>query len=636
MQCEDAKQVDIPYKPVSGLDAFNDLISVQTEMAIALSDSTSNDDVCQIASSYIPQIVNANRCHFHHVENSFSGTRERAFTSHISSEFSASLKKSLTEHILEKKDVFILNDLSSYTHEDIIQCENNGITGLMVTPICLHDNVVGIITVERTTGVAFGELEKNLMRQIAIIIGLRVEYNLLLKSKEEQQTSSRQTDTVNALLKQMYVELGEAETLHRIYSTTATWITKIFGGSHISISKMDLKKNRIIFLHQHTQKQENPFDSETPLDTSSYTELIIFRKATSAYNLKKSQFVDHQRLHQELGANSALSAPLIVAGKMFGAVHICSSKPFAYGKDEEYLLSQIVSHVAILIDNRKHTESLADHAKEVDRINNKLNVTIHNMHERETELIHLLEANKELMSITSHDLKNPIGGILGLCDMIIEDLPDLEGATFQEVSENTHLIKQEAEHMMQIIKDVLDKHRKEVKHEFTMKETNVVNLIKEVILSNQSQATAKHIHIHFTHASQVLFHVDAPSFQRAIDNYLSNAIKYSPPHSNVWIELDGHSLDGSYWKVSVRDEGPGLSEDDKLKVFRKMQRLSAKPTAGEHSTGLGLYIVKQIVEQHGGTVGVDSEFGKGATFWMLISQHHKFLDKLQIESAIHS
>ena len=85
-------------------------------------------------------------------------------------------------------------------------------------------------------------------------------------------------------------------------------------------------------------------------------------------------------------------------------------------------------------------------------------------------------------------------------------------------------------------------------------------------------------------------------------------------HSNVWIALHPHALDGSYWKVSIRDEGPGLNEDDMKRVFKKMQRLSAKPTGGEHSTGLGMSIVKQIVELHGGSIMLDTNVSEGTTF----------------------
>ncbi len=74
----------------------------------------------------------------------------------------------------------------------------------------------------------------------------------------------------------------------------------------------------------------------------------------------------------------------------------------------------------------------------------------------------------------------------------------------------------------------------------------------------------------------------------------------------------------AYVWVSVRDQGPGLTDDDMKRVFGREERLSAQPTAGEHSTGYGLYIVKQIVEQHDGQVGVESVLGEGSAFWFKI------------------
>jgi len=93
---------------------------------------------------------------------------------------------------------------------------------------------------------------------------------------------------------------------------------------------------------------------------------------------------------------------------------------------------------------------------------------------------------------------------------------------------------------------------------------------------------------------------------------VSNAIKYTPVGGRMELSM---SVDDGCIAISVKDEGPGLSKDDMARLFGRFQRLSAKPTGGESSTGLGLSIVKRIIELHGGTVSAESDGpGRGATF----------------------
>ena len=100
--------------------------------------------------------------------------------------------------------------------------------------------------------------------------------------------------------------------------------------------------------------------------------------------------------------------------------------------------------------------------------------------------------------------------------------------------------------------------------------------------------------------------------REAIDNLLSNAIKYSPVGGHIELLV---SHDGGLTVVNVRDEGAGLSPEDMSRLFGRFQRLSAKPTAGESSTGLGLSIVKRIIDMHGGHVTAESAGpGQGSTF----------------------
>ena len=108
---------------------------------------------------------------------------------------------------------------------------------------------------------------------------------------------------------------------------------------------------------------------------------------------------------------------------------------------------------------------------------------------------------------------------------------------------------------------------------------------------------------------------DKDATMQVLDNLLSNAIKFSPPGRPVVVSvLAGTNGSSGQISVEVRDAGPGLSEEDQRKLYGKFVRLSAQPTAGESSNGLGLSIVKRLAEEMGGELTCRSKLGEGATF----------------------
>ena len=110
---------------------------------------------------------------------------------------------------------------------------------------------------------------------------------------------------------------------------------------------------------------------------------------------------------------------------------------------------------------------------------------------------------------------------------------------------------------------------------------------------------------------------DRNAVVQILDNLISNAIKYSPPQTLVRIH---GARDKDFAFVSVTDQGPGISEDDRKKMFGKFARLSAKPTGGESSNGLGLSIVKRLAESMDGMVKCESRSGAGSTFSIFLPQ----------------
>jgi signal transduction histidine kinase len=137
-------------------------------------------------------------------------------------------------------------------------------------------------------------------------------------------------------------------------------------------------------------------------------------------------------------------------------------------------------------------------------------------------------------------------------------------------------------------------------------------MLGELVTSNRALAEKKNQTIHLVAPPRRVVNCDPERLREAIDNLVSNAIKYSPIGGNIELLMDADHNDTL---ISVKDEGAGFSPADISRLFGRFQRLSAKPTGGESSTGLGLSIVKRIVELHGGRVSAESPGpGCGATF----------------------
>lgn len=230
--------------------------------------------------------------------------------------------------------------------------------------------------------------------------------------------------------------------------------------------------------------------------------------------------------------------------------------------------------------------------------------------EREKEKALLASRQKsELISIVTHDLKNPLTSIRGATQTILEISDDPNVA-----KEMLPLILESSNNMLSMINQLLENSRREsALLSINKRNHSIVELCAQIISVNRAQADKKRQQIFFFNKldDNVILHIDKQKITSAIDNLISNAIKYSPINSKIEVTI---SLEDSKVRISFKDEGPGLTEEDKQKVFGKFQKLSANPTGGESSTGLGLSIVKQIIELHHGKVWVESELGKGSEF----------------------
>jgi two-component system, sensor histidine kinase and response regulator len=224
-------------------------------------------------------------------------------------------------------------------------------------------------------------------------------------------------------------------------------------------------------------------------------------------------------------------------------------------------------------------------------------------------LARLNHEKNDFMGIAAHDLKNPLTTIKGLADFLRQDV-DIPQESMKVILEN---IMKSAERMFAIVRNLLDVNAIESGNfRFAPSPIDLEESVRDLIAQYEHQASLKRVSFNVeVEAPGAIIHVNPDSITQILDNLISNALKYSPHNSEVIIRI--HKVGGKI-RCEIQDKGEGLTELDKAKLFGKFSQLSARPTADEQSTGLGLFIVKKLVEAMQGTVWCESEHGKGATF----------------------
>ncbi len=140
---------------------------------------------------------------------------------------------------------------------------------------------------------------------------------------------------------------------------------------------------------------------------------------------------------------------------------------------------------------------------------------------------------------------------------------------------------------------------------------DLAKLLSDSILYFQVVALEKDIRLEKTLPSTALFTSDPSYINRIVENLVSNAIKFSKVGSSVFLECRIESKNAI---IKVRDQRPGFTDTDRLSLYKKFKKLSAKPTSSESSNGLGLAIVKTLIDRLGGTIELISSEGKGSEF----------------------
>lgn len=217
----------------------------------------------------------------------------------------------------------------------------------------------------------------------------------------------------------------------------------------------------------------------------------------------------------------------------------------------------------------------------------------------------------EFVSTVSHELRTPLTSVNGALGLVVNGALGEVPASMREMLQIAY---QNSQRLTLLINDLLDMEKLNAgKMLFDMCRQPLLPLLEEALDSNREYAAKFAVSLHLTGAHTAQVNVDRLRLQQVLSNLLSNAAKFAPPGSTVEVSF---TSDTDQVQVSVHDDGPGIPEAFKTRIFQKFAQADSSDSRQLPGTGLGLAISQELMEHMGGTIGFSSSAGQGTTFWI--------------------
>ncbi len=330
------------------------------------------------------------------------------------------------------------------------------------------------------------------------------------------------------------------------------------------------------------------------------------RALIQSMGLEMDQFIDAERSVERTSPEVSQANQRRIYWTLWGSVAASILLAMLLAK---FFAGSISSRVAVLTDNTmrlsrgQSLNPLIEGTDELAHLDGVFHEVVDHMNE-------LNRQKQELVALVSHELKSPLTSVSGLLSL-------LEAGAFGDLSDRgLHQIagaEMDLARLMRLINDLLDIEKLEAgKLEMLCKDVLLSRVIKGALMSVQSFADVHEIRIE-TPPTSVSVHADEDRLIQVMVNFLSNAIKYSDDGQTILVSV---LQSGDQVEVQVRDSGRGIPPQFRESVFERYTQVRREDATVKGGSGLGLHVCKRIIEQLGGTIGVDSEEGKGSSFWI--------------------
>ena len=391
--------------------------------------------------------------------------------------------------------------------------------------------------------------------------------------------------------------------LNTIFSRSVSLISERFGFYHSSIFIIEETGFNAILREATGEAGEKMKAQRHSLVVGSNS---IVGKAAERGVPMVANDVEHEPLHRPnpylLDTRSEAAIPLRIGTRIMGVIDIQSTQTNAFSPDDISVLQSLADQVAVAIDNARSYElsqQLIKDLREVDQL------------------------KSQFLANMSHELRTPLNSIIGFSRVILKGI---DGPVTEMQQQDLTAIYNSGQHLLGLINDVLDLARIEAgKMELNFEEVHLAEMTTSVMSTAKGLVKEKPIQLLQRIPSDMpTVRGDTMRVRQVLLNLISNASKFTDEGSITVQTLVQKSPTGKMEAlVNVIDTGPGISLEDQEKLFKAFSQVDGSATRKSGGSGLGLSICANLVQLHGGKIGVHSEMGTGSTFWFTLPLYHQ-------------
>ena len=345
--------------------------------------------------------------------------------------------------------------------------------------------------------------------------------------------------------------------------------------------------------------------------TNTFCDITL--KENKVFTINNANVPDYRNhaCFEMFGMNSYIGVPIKYNDQEIGTLSFASKIPKipVYSQTDKDLVQYLGQWVSNFLDRLYYKRNIAEKNNQLEDINKELA-------SKNENLQNIMQEKNQLTQILVHDLKSPLSNIKMLSFLFQDFVKDKESEELLSIFNNSlqdvfHLIDQ-----METLNNMENFELNNYIEEFDLHE-----FLEENLKNFNNTAEVKEIKIHYSfEGSTSIIKTDQNFLKRILHNLLSNAIKFSAFKKNIYISLKDINDE---FIIAIKDEGPGINEEEKVKLFDRFSILSNKPTNNESSSGLGLFIVKELVKSLDGEIEVKSVLQEGSTFSVILPKNIK-------------